>query len=64
MSAGTNTSINGNKLNDPNSLCYCDMFGSLFQDLGKISSPPWKNEFKILRIASYPLGSDRRRLFL
>jgi hypothetical protein len=47
MSAGTDSTINGNKLNDPNTLRYCDMFGSLFQDLGKVSSPPWQNEFKI-----------------
>ncbi|HZY58894.1 MAG TPA: hypothetical protein VFE56_03975, partial [Candidatus Binataceae bacterium] len=47
QSAGTSTFIAGNKLNDPNSLRYCDMFGSLYQDLGKVSSPPWQNEFKV-----------------
>jgi len=47
MSAGTDTSITGTKLNDPNTLRYCDLFGSLYQDLGKVSSPPWQNEFKI-----------------
>jgi hypothetical protein len=47
MSAGTDTSITGVKLNDPNTLRYCDMFGSLYQDLAKVSSPPWQNEFKI-----------------
>ena len=47
QSAGTVSTINGNKLNDPNTLRYCDMFGSLYQDLGNISSPPWQNEFKM-----------------
>jgi hypothetical protein len=47
MSAGTITTINGNRLNNPNSLRYCDYFGELFQDLGAVPSPPWLNEFKI-----------------
>jgi hypothetical protein len=47
MSAGSNTTITGNKLNDPNTLRYCDMFSSLFQNLGTVSSPPWQNEFKV-----------------
>jgi hypothetical protein len=47
QSAGSFTTINGNKLNDPNSLRYCDMFGSLYQELGKVPSPPWQNEFKV-----------------
>jgi len=46
MSAGTSTTVNGNRLNDPNSLRYCDMFGELFQNLGAVPSPPWQNEFK------------------
>jgi hypothetical protein len=46
QSAGTSTFLSGNKLNDPNSLRFCDMFGELSQDLGKIPSPPWQNEFK------------------
>jgi hypothetical protein len=46
QSAGSSTYITGNKLNDPNSLRYCDMFGELYQDLGKVGSPPWQNEFK------------------
>ena len=32
---------------DPNSLRYCDWFGELNQDLGKVPSLPWHNEFKI-----------------
>lgn len=46
MSAGTVTSITGTRLNDPNTLRYCDMFGSLHQDLGSVGSLPWQNEFK------------------
>ncbi len=46
QSAGTVSTITGNKLNDPNTLRYCDMFGELHQDLGKVPSPPWQNEFK------------------
>lgn len=46
QSAGSFTTITGTKLNDPNSLRYCDMFGSVSQDLGKVPSPPWQNEFK------------------
>jgi hypothetical protein len=37
--------LTGNKLNDPNSLRYCDMFGELNQNLGKVPSPPWAQEF-------------------
>ena len=47
MSAGTVTTINGNRLNDPNSLRFCDLFGSLYQNLGAVSSPPWQNEIKV-----------------
>ena len=47
QSAGTVTTINGNRLNDPNSLRFCDLFGGLYQDLGKVPSPPWQNELKI-----------------
>ena len=47
MSAGTNTSITGLQLNDPNTLRFCDEFGELFQNLGTVSSPPWQNEFKV-----------------
>ena len=47
MSAGTVTTINGNRLNDPNSLRYCDLFGSLYQNLGAVPSPPWQNEIKL-----------------
>ncbi|HLK51083.1 MAG TPA: carboxypeptidase regulatory-like domain-containing protein [Bryobacteraceae bacterium] len=46
MSAGTATSIAGSRLNDPNTLRYCDEFGDLFQNLGTVASPPWQNEFK------------------
>jgi hypothetical protein len=46
QSAGTVSSILGSKLNDPNTLRYCDMFGQLYQDLGKTSNMPWQNEFK------------------
>jgi hypothetical protein len=45
-STGFSTGITGNKLNDPNTLRFCDMFGSLYQNLGKVGSPPWQNEFK------------------
>jgi hypothetical protein len=45
-STGFSTGITGNKLNDPNTLRFCDMFGQLYQNLGKVGSPPWQNEFK------------------
>ncbi|HEV3330937.1 MAG TPA: carboxypeptidase regulatory-like domain-containing protein [Bryobacteraceae bacterium] len=47
QSAGTSTSITGSKLNDPNTLRYCDMFGQLYQNLGAMPSQPWQNEFKV-----------------
>jgi hypothetical protein len=45
-SAGNVTQLAGNRLNDPNTQRFCDMFGSLYQDLGRVSSMPWQNEFK------------------
>ena len=36
-----------NLLNDPNSLRYCDWYGSMYQNLGQIGSIPYRNEFKI-----------------
>ncbi len=47
MSAGTNL------LNDPNSLRFCDWTGHLYQELGRISGIPYRNEFKLT--ASVPL---------
>ena len=41
------TNSSGSALNDPNSLRFCDQSGSLFQDLGKISGVPYRNEFKL-----------------
>ena len=46
MSAGSVTSLNGNRLNDPNTLRFCDEFGDLYQNLGSVGSLPWQNEFK------------------
>jgi hypothetical protein len=34
-------------LNDPNSLRFCDLYGSLFQSLGNTVSIPYRSEFKI-----------------
>jgi hypothetical protein len=34
-------------LNDPNSLRFCDLYGGLYQDLGKTGLVPYRNEFKI-----------------
>jgi len=45
-SAGNATLLAGNRLNDPNTLRFCDMFGDLYQSLGAVSSLPWQNEFK------------------
>ncbi|HYL34313.1 MAG TPA: TonB-dependent receptor, partial [Bryobacteraceae bacterium] len=42
-----NTSFAGSALNDPNSLHFCDQTGGLYQNLGKISGVPWRNEFKL-----------------
>ena len=47
MSAGTNL------LNDPNSLRFCDWTGHLYEELGRISGIPYRNEFKLT--ASVPL---------
>ena len=47
QSAGTSTGITGSKLNDPNTLRFCDIFGDLNQNLGKVPGQPWQNEFKI-----------------
>jgi len=44
--AGTFT-LSGNRLNDPNTLRYCDYFGELDQDLGAFGARPWNNEFKL-----------------
>ncbi len=46
MSAGTATSITGNKLNDPNTLRFCDQFGDLYQNLGAVKNLPWAQDFK------------------
>jgi hypothetical protein len=34
-------------LNDPNSLRFCDWYGSLRQDLGTVGSIPYRSEFKL-----------------
>ena len=47
MTAGTVTSLVGSRLNDPNTLRFCDEFGDLYQNLGKVSGLPWQNEFKV-----------------
>jgi len=41
------TAGTGNLLNDPNSLRFCDWYGSLNQNLGQTGSIPYRNEFKI-----------------
>ena len=41
------TAGTGNLLNDPNSLRFCDWYGNLYQDLGKVSGVPYRNEFKV-----------------
>ncbi len=53
QSAGSATTELGNPINDPNTLRFCDMFGSLNQSLGAVGSPPWQNEFKLQ--GSYPI---------
>ncbi|HEX6893630.1 MAG TPA: carboxypeptidase regulatory-like domain-containing protein [Bryobacteraceae bacterium] len=54
--AGSFTSLVGNRFNDPNLLRYCDFFGSSnltgpggvnVESLGKVPGPAWQNEFKI-----------------
>jgi hypothetical protein len=44
--AGSATSISGNRLNDPNTLRFCDDFGDLYQNFGAVPNLPWQNEFK------------------
>jgi len=46
-SCDTNASSNGNALNDPNTLRYCDWSGSIYQNLGQIKGIPYRNEFKL-----------------
>jgi hypothetical protein len=54
--AGSFTSLVGNRFNNPNLLRYCDMFGSSslagpggvnVSSLGSVPGPAWQNEFKI-----------------
>jgi hypothetical protein len=42
-----NTDPLSTALNDPNSLRFCDWNGSLYQDLGKVTGIPYRNEFKL-----------------
>jgi hypothetical protein len=42
-----------NLLNDPNSLRFCDWTGGSYQDLGKVTGVPWRNEFKL--VGSVPI---------
>ena len=42
-----NTDPLSTALNDPNSLRYCDQNGELYQDLGKSTGIPYRNEFKL-----------------
>jgi len=39
---------------DPNKLRYCDQTGKTFQEYGKTSTPPFRNDFKIA--GAYPLA--------
>jgi hypothetical protein len=39
---------------DPNKLRYCDQTGKTFQEYGKTSMPPFRNDFKLA--GSYPLA--------
>jgi hypothetical protein len=39
---------------DPNKLRFCDQTGKTFQEYGKTSMPPFRNDFKVS--ASYPVG--------
>ena len=41
------TAGTGNLLNDPNSLRFCDWYGSLNQPLGQVSGIPFRNSFKL-----------------
>ncbi len=54
--AGSFTSLVGNRFNDPNLLRYCDMYGASgltgpgginVESLGNVPGPAWQNEFKI-----------------
>lgn len=39
---------------DPNKLRFCDQSGKTFQEYGKTSTPPFRNDFKVA--GNYPLG--------
>ena len=49
---------------DPNKLRYCDQTGETFQQYGKTSMPPFRNDFKVS--ANYPLpwGLDVSGVFI
>jgi hypothetical protein len=42
-----NCAESSTSLNDPNLLRFCDMFGSKFQDSGRVPGVPFRNEFKV-----------------
>ena len=48
LSRACDETVNANTfLSDPNSLRFCDWYGSLHQDLGQVGSIPYRSEFKL-----------------
>ena len=43
-------------LNDPNTLRFCDWSGATHQDLGKVPSIPWGNDFKVVAVLPVKWG--------
>jgi hypothetical protein len=49
---------------DPNKLRYCDQTGQTFQEYGKTSTPPFRNDFKIAGNYPLPWGVEVSGVFM
>src|SRR5260370_9744433 len=43
-------------LNDPNTQRFCDWSGATHQDLGKVPSIPWSDDFKVVAVLPIKWG--------
>ncbi len=49
---------------DPNKLRFCDQSGKTFQEYGKTSTPPFRNDFKIAGNYPLPWGFEASAVFM
>ena len=49
---------------DPNKLRFCDQSGKTFQEYGKTSTPPFRNDFKIAGNYPLPFGVEVSAVFM